>query len=72
MVIAKLANDLPAVPDYQNFLANTLAGLGEMALGQMDYVHTRQFLEQARPHLQVALKANSRHPFLSEAKSEKG
>jgi serine/threonine-protein kinase len=58
-----LTTDFPAVPDYQNDLANTMDGLAELACGRKDYRAARQLLEQARPHLQMALDAYPRRPL---------
>jgi serine/threonine-protein kinase len=61
-----LAADFPAVPDYQAELANTLDGLAELARVRKDHPEARRLLEEARPHVQVALEANPRHPFYRE------
>jgi tetratricopeptide (TPR) repeat protein len=65
-VYKRLATDFPSVPDYQAGLANPMVCLAELARERKELASARQLLDEARPHLQVALDANPRQPYYRE------
>jgi len=58
----RLAADRPQVPDYQNGLAGTLGNLATLHNQRREFAAAVPLLEQARPHLQAALKASPKNP----------
>jgi hypothetical protein len=58
----QLAADFPAVSDHQNEVAGAMLNLARLLLARKDPHAARRLLEEARPHLQAALKATPGHP----------
>ena len=57
----QLADAFPAVAQYQNGLAGTLVNLAMVHNQRREFAAALQFLEQARPHHQAALKASPKN-----------
>ena len=58
----KLAADSPNQPDLRNNLAGTLGNLAVLCNQRRDFAAAKAHVDEARPHHEAALKANSRHP----------
>ncbi|MBI3466206.1 MAG: serine/threonine protein kinase [Planctomycetes bacterium] len=66
----QLAADFPADSAYHNELALTLVNLSLLLRDRRDFAEARQLLEEAEPHHQAALKANSREPTYRQSYCE--
>jgi tetratricopeptide (TPR) repeat protein len=62
----KLVADFQTVPDYHNDLAGVLGKLARLNRKRRQFADAVALLEQALPHHQTALKANSKHPVYRE------
>ncbi len=58
----QLAKDFPNRPDLRSELAGIYGNLADLRLGARDFEAAKGYLEQATPHLALALAANPRHP----------
>jgi tetratricopeptide (TPR) repeat protein len=59
----QLAADFPNLPDLRNSLAATCGNLARLCNQRRDFKAARAYLDEALPHHQAALKANSRNPM---------
>jgi hypothetical protein len=59
----QLAADCPDVPGHQARVANSLLGLADVARGQHHEREAIQFLDEALPAIQKALRANPRDAY---------
>src|SRR5207237_7571984 len=58
----QLAADFPNQPDLRNDLAATCVNVALLRLEQRDFRGAKVYLDEAAPHHESALKANSRNP----------
>ena len=58
----QLAADLPNQPDLRNAVAGSCVNLAILCNQRRDFKTAKTYLEEAQPHHQAALKANSRNP----------
>jgi hypothetical protein len=59
----QLAADLPNQPNLRNSLASTFGNLARLCHQRQDFQAAKDYLDEAQPHLQAALKANPRQPW---------
>jgi serine/threonine protein kinase/tetratricopeptide (TPR) repeat protein len=58
----RLADDFPMVPEFQNNLAGRLLNIAILHNHRQEYATAVSIVEQARPHIQAALRANPKSP----------